>query len=161
MQWVSHYGVKHVKSDSCRCLGGEALKKGYFVSHAILNLIEIKSSLSDVNLEPNSYQLLATRTMPPHKGKATTAKPDPTRMATRAKNADIHPGTKAKDTLRVHRPQEEIQKEKDVQAAKKKAKEQRDEMENKIADEIAEFEDQVAIAAAHADAQFPTHQTGM
>jgi nitrate reductase beta subunit len=101
--------------------------------------------------------------MPPHKAKATTAEPlaDPRRMTTRARNADVHPGAKAKDALRVYRRQEEIQKEKDIQAAKKIAKEQQKEMENNIADEIAEFEDQAAIAAAHADAQFPTHQIGM
>lgn len=82
-------------------------------------------------------------------------------MATRQKNADVHPGTKAKDALRVRRPQEEIQKEKDIQAAKKLAMKQREEMENDLTDEIAEFEDKARSAAAHADAQFPTHRTGM
>lgn len=94
--------------------------------------------------------------MPPHKGKAT--EPDPNRMPTRQKNADIHPGAKAKDALRVHRPQEEIQQEKDIQVAKKLEKKQREEEENNFADEIADFEDKAVSAAAHADAQFPTHR---
>jgi len=98
--------------------------------------------------------------MPPSKGKAIYEQDLANRVVTRAKNANVHPGTRAKDALRVNRPQEEIQKEKDVREAKKLAREKQEKMEDIVADEIAEFENQAALAADQANTQFPTYRTG-
>ena len=61
--------------------------------------------------------------MPPPK--KAQAEPDPNRARTRAGNANTHPGTAAKDALRVRNPPqnlEVIQKEKLDKEAKKAAK---------------------------------------
>ena len=60
--------------------------------------------------------------MPPKTTKNSTAKPDPNRVWTRAHNADMHPGTLAKDALRVQNPPQDldiIEKEKMEKISKK------------------------------------------
>lgn len=61
--------------------------------------------------------------MPPRK--KAPAEPEPDRVHTRAENANTHPGTAAKDALRVRNPPRDqviIQKEKADKEAKKAAK---------------------------------------
>jgi len=54
-----------------------------------------------------------------------SSEPDPNRMKTRASNSNAHPGQKALDALRVHRPQDAIQREKEGKKAKQVAKEKK------------------------------------
>jgi hypothetical protein len=63
--------------------------------------------------------------MPPKGDKNATAEPDPNRVRTRAQNANTHPGTAAKDALRVRNPPRDpdvIHKEKVEKASKKEEK---------------------------------------
>ncbi len=77
-------------------------------------------------------------------------------MRTRTTNSTAHPGTKAEETLRVHRPKEVIQKEKAEKRAKQEAKE-----ENRLTNEarkkvgkkyLAQLEAEVA---AEAELEYP------
>ena len=85
--------------------------------------------------------------------------PDPNRMRTRASNSNAHPGARAADALRVYRPKEVIQREKDEKKARKEAKEeQRLTVEaNKKAGKkyISQLEAEVAAEAA--DDKYPRH----
>ena len=79
--------------------------------------------------------------MPPkNAAKKATTEPDPNRLRTRAGNANVHPGTAAKEALRVRNPARDpdtIQKEKDTKAMKMVEK-------KKIAEENKVKEDQAA-----------------
>ena len=76
--------------------------------------------------------------MPP-KMRATAGPPDPNRVRTRAGNAGAHPGTAAKDALRVRNPPRDpdlIQKEK-LERALKKAEKQKTAEESQAKQESA------------------------
>ena len=60
--------------------------------------------------------------MPPKTTKNSDAEPDPNHVQTRARNADVHPGTLAKDALRVWNPPRDpdiVEKEKMEKISKK------------------------------------------
>jgi predicted RNA-binding protein len=86
--------------------------------------------------------------------------PQPTRMATRARNATAHPGTV--DARRVRRTKEEVAKEKELKNLQAEAKEQK-----KIANEarkasgeahFRQLEKIEAAATANAEREFPRHR---
>lgn len=86
----------------------------------------------------------------------------PTRIATRSKNADTHPGAILQGTRRVRRTKDEINQEKDLKNIQTEAKEQK-----KVANAIkkargqayiAELEDAEDAAIANADNVFPRHR---
>lgn len=88
--------------------------------------------------------------MPPRNNTTQAGTSNPTtgsdRLLTRSKNANAHPGTAAKDALRVNAPRRDpavIQKEKDTQkerkalkAQEKEANQARNEATKSIADEF-------------------------
>ena len=98
--------------------------------------------------------------MPPRKN--TTSNPTSDRLQTRTKNAEVHPGTAAKDALRVNAPRRDpavIQKEKDAanerKASKireKEANQARNQATKNIADE---FRAQQASKQASEEAEMP------
>jgi hypothetical protein len=69
-----------------------------------------------------------------------------TRMTTRAKNAITHPGTTARDALRVHRTKEEIAKEKELKNAQKEAKRKK-----RMADKAQKAQGKIYIARLKAE----------
>jgi hypothetical protein len=72
--------------------------------------------------------------------KNATAEPDPNRVRTRAGNANSHPGTAAKNALRVRNPPRDpdiVQKEKEEKALRKAEK-------KKIAEETQAMEESAA-----------------
>jgi hypothetical protein len=83
-------------------------------------------------------------------------------MKTRSSNSNAHPGTKAVEALRVHRPKEVIEREKgqkqarqDESEAKRIAKEVRKEEGKK---HVALLETKVAAEAARDESRYPRHQ---
>jgi hypothetical protein len=81
--------------------------------------------------------------MPPiNTKKKATAEPNPNRVRTRAGNANSHPGTAAKDALRVRNPPRDpdiIQKEKDEKALRKAEKKKMAEETQAREESAAEF----------------------
>lgn len=98
--------------------------------------------------------------MPPRK--STTSNPTSDRLCTRSQNANVHPGTEAKDALRVNAPRRDpavIQKEKDaakerkaLKAQEKKANQAQNEATKSIADE---FRAQQVSMQANEEAEMP------
>jgi len=90
-----------------------------------------------------------------------SSEPDPNRMKTRASNSNAHPGQKALDALRVHRPQDAIQREKEGKKAKQVAKEKKrrsDERRKKNGKKyISTLEAQVIAEASKDKSEFPRH----
>lgn len=83
--------------------------------------------------------------MPPKGGKKPTAEPDPNRLRTRAGNANTHPGTAAKDALRIRNPPRDpdiIQKEKEDKVSKKVEKQKMAEETQAKEDVAARFVDE-------------------
>lgn len=91
-----------------------------------------------------------------------SSKPNLTRMQTRASNSNAHPG-RVIDTLRVHRPKEVVQKEKDEKMAKQAAQEEKRVayQAHKQAGEkhISQLEAEVAAKDAEDKSRYPRHQT--
>jgi hypothetical protein len=83
-------------------------------------------------------------------------------MQTRSSNAETHPGKKAEEALRVRRPKEVIQREKDEKKAKRDASEAK-----RIAKElhkeegieyVALLESKITAEVAKDKSQYPRHQ---
>ena len=94
-----------------------------------------------------SKTLQPSHSMPPEK------EPDPNRARTRAGNANRHPGTAAKDALRVRNPPRDpeiIQKERAEKEEKKAAKKKEIEQAQAREDSAAQF---VEEYRAHKDAE--------
>ena len=66
--------------------------------------IQSQVSFKDKFIPSSKFTLEHIFPMPPKTTKNSTAEPDPNRVQTRACNADMHPGTLAKDALRVWNP---------------------------------------------------------
>ena len=80
--------------------------------------------------------------MPSKDAKKSAPEPDPHRVRTRAGNANIHPGTAAKDALRVRNPPRDavvIQKEKAEKALKKVEKKKLVEENQAMEESATEF----------------------
>jgi hypothetical protein len=90
---------------------------------------------------------------------AIPIEPNPDRIATRASNANVHPGIAAKEALYTRRPKEVIQREKDEKAERQRDKEQKQlaEKARKIAGEeyLARLEAEEATTAVDEENQYP------
>lgn len=86
-----------------------------------------------------------------------------TRMATRTRNATVHPGHVVMESTRARRSKEEIQQEKESKQAAKEAKEKKKiEKEARIAAAqvfIAQCEQEQKTTIDNATKEFPRHQT--
>jgi hypothetical protein len=83
-------------------------------------------------------------------------------MQTRASNSKAHPGTKAVEALRVHRPKEVIQKEKAEKRVKEDAKEEK-RLANEVCKEagkklLGQLEAEVAAEAEEGKLKYPRQQ---
>lgn len=83
-------------------------------------------------------------------------------MQTRASNSNAHPGTKAVEALRAHRPKEVIQKEKDKKRARQEEKVAKQIVKEAREEEgkthVALLEAKVAAEAAEDKSRYPRHQ---
>jgi hypothetical protein len=86
----------------------------------------------------------------------------PTRMTTRSKNADAHPGAILQDTQRARRTKEEINQEKQLKILRLEAKEKARvaNAAKKARGEayIAQLEEAEDVTLANADNDFPRHK---
>lgn len=84
-------------------------------------------------------------------------KPSTGRLATRAANADQHPGKVQVDQIRKRRTKEEIARDNALQKEKKDKKKRQ---QTKSIAHIAELEDQMAVDDAGAEGAHPRKQIG-
>jgi hypothetical protein len=85
--------------------------------------------------------------------------PDPNRRQTRATNANAHPGNVVMEVLAVRRKRDDIEKEKKAKAERRKARQTKDAIHRVAIDDIAEFENQMALDDRTQGTKFPRHQT--
>jgi len=86
-------------------------------------------------------------------------KPNTTRMATRERNATVHPGALLKDAQRVRRTKEEIEQEKELKRIRAEAKAQKkttsDDKKARGEARIAQLQEIEDASIANANSEFP------
>jgi len=88
-----------------------------------------------------------------------TKEPDPNRRQTRPANANAHPGRVALEALAVRRKPEEIERDKQIQNERRKAREKKTSNEQAAIKDIVEFENEMAVEDLEQKAKFPRRQT--
>ncbi len=84
---------------------------------------------------------------------------NPNRCQTRAKNANAHPGNVIKEVLGNRRKPEEIEKDKKAREERREAKEQRKANNQRSIQQIADFENTMALQDQVEETSFPRRQT--
>jgi hypothetical protein len=93
--------------------------------------------------------------MASRKSKANSAAPDPNRIQTRAKNASTHPGRVVNEVLAAWRKPEEIEDEKRVRTERRQARKRKEADLHTAVQEVAEYENQMAVDDTENKTRFP------
>ena len=88
-----------------------------------------------------------------------TQQPDPNQRQTRPGNANAHPGRITLEALAVRRKPEEIERDKQIQNERRKAREEKVSNKQAAIMDIVDFENEMAVEDLEQKAKFPRRQT--